>query len=113
MTDPVPPQWERSVLEKVALKAIEEQRRARQWNVLFKLLWFTVVFLLLASFLGWIGTPDHEASGVSVGRHTAVVDIDGIIGIESEASAERVIIACSCERSNELSARSRTRESLR
>jgi len=35
MTDPGPPQWERSVLEKVALRALDEQRRTRQWNAMF------------------------------------------------------------------------------
>lgn len=90
MTDSGPPHWERAVLEKVALQAVQEQRRARQWNALFKLLWFTIAFLILASLLGWIGRPDTDAT-VSVGRHTAVVDIEGVIGIESKASAERVI----------------------
>ena len=32
MTDPGPPVWERAALEKVALQAIQEQRRARQWS---------------------------------------------------------------------------------
>lgn len=91
MTDPGPPQWERSVLEKVALKAIEEQRRARQWSTLFKLLWFTVAFLVLASFMGWIGPSGKDEESASPGKHTAVVDVEGIIGIEDEASAERLI----------------------
>jgi protease-4 len=91
MTDPGPPQWERSVLEKVALKAIEEQRRARQWNVLFKLLWFTVIFLVIASFLGWVGPSDKDSSATSIGKHTAVVDVDGIIGVEGQASAELLV----------------------
>lgn len=90
MSDPVTPNWERSVLEKVALKAIEEQRRSRQWNALFKLLWFTFAFLILASFLGWIGRPDMDAA-VTIGKHTAVVDVEGIIGIDSKASAEKLI----------------------
>lgn len=30
MTDPTPPSWERATLEKVALRALDEQRRARQ-----------------------------------------------------------------------------------
>ena len=34
MIDPASPQWERAVLEKVALEAIREQRRTRQWNAL-------------------------------------------------------------------------------
>jgi preprotein translocase subunit SecF len=49
MTDPTPPSWERATLEKVALRALDEQRRARQWSILFKLLWFTLVFLVLAA----------------------------------------------------------------
>ncbi|HUP97774.1 MAG TPA: S49 family peptidase, partial [Usitatibacter sp.] len=92
MTDPGPPNWERAVLEKVALQAVQEQRRSRQWNALFKLLWFTLAFLLFAAMMGWIGRPDKDSSGsMSVTRHTAVVDLEGVIGPESKASAERVI----------------------
>jgi protease-4 len=90
MTDPGPPQWERTVLERVALKAIEEQRRARQWNALFKLLWFAFAFLVLAAMLGWVGPGDSE-SRASLGKHTAVVDVDGVISAEDKASAERLI----------------------
>jgi len=91
MTDPVPPSWERAVLERVALKAIDEQRRSRQWNALFKLLWFLVIFLVLASWFGWIGRPDRDTLGTGVGRHTALVELEGIIAPESKASAEKVI----------------------
>lgn len=91
MTEAGPPDWERTLLEKVALQAIQEQRRARQWNALFKLLWFLFAFLVLASFLGWVGRPDKDAASMSVGRHTAVIDIEGVIGVEAQASAEHVI----------------------
>ena len=92
MSDPAPPAWERTVLEKVALKALDEQRRARQWNALFKLLWFTFAFLLLAAFLGWIG-PDRGEDGMAVGsgKHTAVIDVEGVIGLDEKASAENLI----------------------
>ncbi len=59
MTDPNQPNWERTVLEKVALKAIDEQRRARQWGALFKLLWFTFAFLVFDALMGWIGRPER------------------------------------------------------
>lgn len=91
MTDPGPPQWERIVLERIALKAIEEQRRTRQWNALFRLLWFAFAFLVLAAILGWVKTPDRESTGTTIGRHTAVVDVEGVISSEDEASAERLI----------------------
>ena len=91
MIEPNSPNWERTVLEKVALKAIEEQRRARLWGALFKLLWFAFAFLVFAALMGWIGRSDPEGGPTTVGKHTAVVDVDGIIGIESKASAEKVI----------------------
>jgi protease IV len=91
MTDPVPPSWERAVLERVALKALEEQRRARQWSALFKLLWFLIAFLILSSWFGWIGRPDRDALSSGVGRHTALVELEGIIAPDSKASAEKVI----------------------
>jgi protease-4 len=91
MTDQGPPNWERSVLEKVALKALDEQRRARQWSGLFKLLWFTLIFLIIAAAMGWIGRSDKDT--VSVGKHTALVELQGVIAPESKASAEKMIKA--------------------
>jgi protease-4 len=89
MTDPTPPQWERAVLERVALRALDEQRRSRQWGALFKLLWFILAFTIVAAWLGWIGRGEKEAS--VTGSHTAVVDLEGVIAPEGKASAERVI----------------------
>jgi protease-4 len=91
MTDPTPPQWERAVLERVALKALEEQRRARQWSALFKLLFFILAFTIVAGWLGWIGRGEKEATVATGGRHTAVVDLEGVIAPEGKASAENVI----------------------
>ena len=62
------------------------------FGILFQLLWLTFAFLVLASFLGWIGRPDKEhATSMSTGKHTAVVDVEGVIGVESKASAEKLI----------------------
>jgi protease-4 len=91
MTDAGPPQWERAVLEKVALKALQEQRRTRQWSALFKLLWFILAFLILSAWLGWIGRPDKDSMSASVGKHTALVDLEGVIAPDSKASAEKII----------------------
>ena len=35
-------QWERGVLEKIALAGIKEQRSARRWGIFFKLLTYTL-----------------------------------------------------------------------
>ena len=93
MTDPGPPQWERSVLEKVALRALDEQRRTRQWNAMFRLMWFGLALLVFAAVMGWIGKPDKDAMAGSVGRHTALVDLEGVIAPGTKASAERMIKA--------------------
>ena len=90
MTDAGPPQWERTVLEKVALKALDEQRRARQWNALFKLLWFILAFIIVSAWLGWIGRSDSDAIGSAAGKHTALVDLEGIIGPGGKASADKI-----------------------
>src|SRR5438552_1963110 len=79
--------WERNTLEKVALAAIQEQRRARHWGILFKLLLFIYLFALLFIGMGWIGKKDMTSSG----KHTALVELRGVIGPESPASADNIV----------------------
>lgn len=79
--------WERKTLEKVALAAVTEQRRARRWGIFFKLLGFLYLFLLLFAVTGWFTGPE-----VPVGRpHTALVNLEGLIAPGGPASAERII----------------------
>ena len=80
-------QWEREVLAKVALSAINEQRRARRWGIFFKSLFF--IFLFMALFLS--APKDWEKVGG--GRHTALVDLDGEIGADKRANADDLIDA--------------------
>jgi len=90
--NPTPtPDWERAILEKVALRALEEQRRARQWSTLIRLAWIAIVFLVIAAALGWIGGGGKEP--LRTGKHTALVDLRGVMGVESRASADKVIAA--------------------
>jgi protease-4 len=91
MNEPTSPSWERATLEKVALRAIDEQRRARQWSILIRLLWITLLFLIVAGALGWIGGSSKEP--IRTGKHTALVDLKGVIGVESKASADKMILA--------------------
>jgi protease-4 len=89
MADPEPHKseehWERAVLEKVALAAVQEQRRARHWGIFFKLLLFIYLFALLFIAMGWWGKKDSLP-----GKHTALVEIRGVIGAEGSASADNV-----------------------
>ena len=80
--------WERRALEKVALAAIQEQRRARHWGIFFKLLLFVYLFALLFIGLGWVGKKDST----STGKHSALVELRGVIGPESSASADNIVL---------------------
>jgi protease-4 len=82
-TNDAAPQWERQVLEKVALAAIQEQRRARYWGIFFKLLAFIYLFVLLFIGLGWISKKDAGHA-----KHTALVEVRGVIAHDSNASAD-------------------------
>lgn len=78
--------WERGVLEKVALAAIDEQRRARRWGIFFRLVGFAFLFVLLFGIFGWISRTE----GPLAGRHTALVAVRGTISADSASSAELI-----------------------
>ena len=80
--------WERGVLEKLAMSAIQEQRRARHWSIFFKVLTFGYLFILLFLAMGWVGGKAEVTLG---GKHTALVDMHGVIASDSAASADNVI----------------------
>ena len=84
-----PPAWERSVLEKLALAAIDEQRRARRWGIFFKLSVLVIVAGVLVLAFGQFGDAAHK----SAGRHTALVDLKGVIQAEGDASSEAIVQA--------------------
>ncbi len=77
--------WERQVIEKLALAALREQRRARRWGILFKLLGFAYLTVVLLLALNWRG--DERLTS---GKHTALVDIVGVIDPRGNASADRI-----------------------
>ena len=82
--------WERETLEKLVFATIKEQRAARRWTIFFRF-----AFLGLALFGLWalydfnIGGADAE----SLGRHTALIEINGSIDSEGSGSADAVIPA--------------------
>lgn len=80
------PDWERKTIEKLAFSAINEQRRARLWSIFFKSLTFIYLFVLLFIGMDWIGK-----GSVPKLDHTALIDIQGVIGSGEEVSADAVI----------------------
>lgn len=76
--------WERDALRQLARAALDEQRKARRWGILFKALGFGYLFIVLFVALGWIG----QREAARMGRHTALVQLNGVIDAEGAASAE-------------------------
>lgn len=89
MSDSNEQQWERKVLEKLAMEALAEQRRGRRWGIFFKLLGFTYLVVVLGVALDW-GQGDKVAEGA---KFTAMVSLDGVIKAKGDANAEHVISA--------------------
>jgi protease-4 len=86
MAEMEPGSWERQTLEKVALAAIHEQRRGRNWGIFFKLLLFIHLFALLFVGMGWFGKKESSPS-----KHTALIEVNGVISPTSQASAESIM----------------------
>jgi len=77
--------WEKQLIEKLATAALREQRRARRWGIFFKLLGFAYLTVVILLLLDWRG-PDS----LGAGKHTALVDIVGVIDARGDSSADRV-----------------------
>ncbi|MER0215230.1 MAG: S49 family peptidase [Nitrosomonas sp.] len=78
--------WERDLIENLALASLREQRRTRNWGIFFKLITFLYLFILLFFALGWI-----EDGRVRIAeKHTALIDLRGMITPDSMSNADKV-----------------------
>ncbi len=77
--------WERQALEHLLLENLKEQRRGRRWRTAVRLMTL-VVFVGLA-----INLFDLNIGGKSsLGKHTALVDLQGEIAPDTKASADAI-----------------------
>ena len=80
--------WERELVTKLATAALKEQRRARLWGIFFKLLTFAYVTVILLLAVDW------QSADVTGGKkHTAMVEVNGLIAPGADASAEKITSA--------------------
>ncbi|HZS80407.1 MAG TPA: S49 family peptidase [Herbaspirillum sp.] len=80
--------WERDVLEKLLLFTVKEQRAHRRWSIFFK-----VAGLVVFVFAIWSVFNYNRSDIELVGRHTALVEISGVIDAEGRSSASAVMAA--------------------
>lgn len=78
--------WAQDALERLASAGLKEQKTARRWNIFFKILIFLYLFMLLFYMFGWMG----EGKG-RTGKHTALIDIAGVIEPGGEVNADSVV----------------------
>jgi protease-4 len=78
--------WERDTLNRLAFAALNEQRRARRWSVFFKFLLFSYLVGIL-----FLYTPSMELDQAARDKHTALVELKGVIAPDKEGSADNVI----------------------
>jgi protease-4 len=77
--------WERKVLQDLAYSAIKEQRNHRRWGYVFKGLFLLYLVALLV-----LTMSSKEIPQTSI-EHTALVDVQGVIAADTEASADTVV----------------------
>ncbi|NKB37013.1 MAG: S49 family peptidase [Gammaproteobacteria bacterium] len=86
MNDNSDSQIEQKMVNQLAREFLKEQRNNRRWNIFFKCL----LALYLFSFLAIYFSGQVELGSLSGEKHTALVDINGVISMDSEANADYI-----------------------
>jgi protease-4 len=87
VANPTAGNWERETLEKLVFATIKERRAARRWSIFFRLAFLAAVVVGLWTYLGLSFGSDDE----NLGRHTALIEINGEIEAEGSGAADNVI----------------------
>lgn len=77
-----------ATLHRVAHELLSDRRNERRWRIFFRLAWLGVVLAVLWAI--FVARNHVAAPG---GPHTALVEVQGEIAPDTEASAERIISA--------------------
>lgn len=91
MTDPAKEtssgKFEQSLVNELAREVLHEQRRNRRWGIFFK----SLFALYLLSFLVIFVAKNTEITSFSGEKHTALIEINGVIATNTEARADYVV----------------------
>lgn len=75
------------MIERLALELVTEQRRRRRWSIFFRMIGFAYLGVLTFALVDWsslFSQAEHR-------KHTALVELSGVIAPNGEASAERIV----------------------
>jgi len=79
-------QWQQELINRLAFAAVNEQKRSRRWGIFFKFLTFAYIAAIL-----YIYTPDVSLEMDDTEKHTALVELKGVIAPEKDASADNIV----------------------
>lgn len=79
---------QRQALEVMMAELLKDRRSERRTKLILR-----VATLITVLVLAWVFSPHHSISSVPTGPHTAVVEINGEIALDTEASARALISA--------------------
>ena len=80
-------EFEQSLAGELAREVLSEQRRNRRWSVFFKSLLALYFFAFLVIFL----FKNVDTGGLTGEKHTALIDIHGVIAADTEARADYIV----------------------
>jgi protease-4 len=89
MPAPSDPEWERALINRMAAEFLREQRRSRRWGVIFRM---GILAYLLALVIVYYANGFTDSLSAAA-EHTALIDVEGVIAPETDASADRIVTA--------------------
>jgi len=81
------PKWQQDVLTKLLFASLEEQKRTRLYSNIFKGIFAGYLIILLLIML----LPNAAKDAIPKGDHTALIEINGVIAANAEASADNIV----------------------
>ena len=81
-------QWERKILEKIAMASLKELRAKRRWGIFFKLAGLAYLVTVLVLFIDMGGVVSEKK--LSDTKHTALINVRGVIDATGDASSAKI-----------------------
>ena len=78
---------EQSIVSELAKEVLKEQRRNRRWGIFFKL----ILVIYVAGFFAMYAYENTDVGSFSNQKHTALIEIKGVISTETEANADFIV----------------------
>ena len=78
---------EQSIVSELAREVLKEQRRNRRWGIFFKL----ILVIYVAGFFAMYAYENTDVGSFSNQKHTALIEIKGVISTETEANADFIV----------------------